>query len=86
MNELLNEQNLFCDQAQSGKKALEMVQSRCEMVRKEGAQMYKVIFLDYSMDEMDGPDVAIKISRIVEEAKLLRPIICCCTAYAEVTF
>ena len=40
------------------------------MVRKEAAQMYKVIFLDYSMDEMDGPDVAIKICQIVHEAKL----------------
>ena len=43
-----------------------MVQSRCDMVRKEAAQMYKIIFLDYSMDGMDGPDVAIKISQIVQ--------------------
>ena len=65
MNELLKEQNLNCDQVQSGRKALEMVQRRCEMAKGEAAQMYKIIFLDYSMDEMDGPDVAIKISQIV---------------------
>ena len=86
MNELLKEQNIDCDQAQSGQKAVELVQRRCELVVVEAANMYKIIFLDYSMDGMDGPDVAIKIRRLVQEANLCQPIICCCTAYSEVTF
>ena len=52
--------------------------------------MYKVILLDYSMPEMDGPQVAAEIRRIFQNSVLLDtesvPYICCCTAYSEATF
>ena len=52
--------------------------------------MYKVILLDYSMPEMDGPQVAIEIRRMFKESILLDqshvPYICCCTAYEDASF
>ena len=48
--------------------------------------MYKVIFLDFSMPEMDGPQVASELRSILDMAGIEVPYICCCTAYAEATF
>ena len=52
--------------------------------------MYEIILLDYSMPEMDGPQVATEIRRIFQSSILLNedkvPYICCCTAYAEASF
>jgi len=52
--------------------------------------MYKVILLDYSMPEMDGPQVATEIRRMLSNSILAGdaqvPFICCCTAYAEASF
>ena len=48
--------------------------------------MYKIIFLDYSMQGMDGPEVAIQIAHIVQNANLQLPTICCCTAYEGESF
>ena len=52
--------------------------------------MYEIILLDYSMPEMDGPQVATEIRRIFQSSILLNedkvPYICCCTAYAEALF
>ena len=67
-----------------------MIQSRIELVYRGQANMYSVIFVDYSMPEMDGPQVAIEIRKIFKESILLnqshQPYICCCTAYAEASF
>ena len=48
--------------------------------------MYKVIFIDYSMPEMDGPQVATEVRQILDMSGLEVPYICCCTAYAEASF
>ena len=52
--------------------------------------MYEIILLDYSMPEMDGPQVATEIRRIFQNSILLNedkvPYICCCKAYAEASF
>ena len=48
--------------------------------------MYRIIFLDYSMPEMDGPQVSLEIYRILGEAQISIPYICCCTAYTEASF
>ena len=81
MKDLLAKQKLFCNEAGSGEIALEMIHKRCELVKKEEAEMYKIIFLDYSMQGMNGPEVAIQIARIVQDANLEQPTICCCSAY-----
>ena len=49
--------------------------------------MYKVILLDYSMPDLDGPSVAKGIAELLEENPTLKkPLICCCTAYSEASF
>ena len=53
--------------------------------------MYKLILLDFSMPDIDGPEVARQARAIIQEhttsvTDLLSPIICCCTAYTEATF
>ena len=48
--------------------------------------MYKVIFLDYSMPEMDGPQVASELRQIFDMTGIEVPYICCCTAYGEASF
>ena len=52
----------------------------------ESTEMYKLIFLDYSMQGMDGPEVAQKIRQMLDEANIAQPFICCCTAYVEETY
>ena len=49
-------------------------------------QMYKIIILDFSMPEMDGPAVANEIRRRVGEKNIEIPYICCCTAYDDYSF
>lgn len=65
--------------------ALKLIQNRLELVYAGRANMYKVICLDYSMPEMDGPAVAKEIRRIFNSSIMIDakqvPYICCCTAY-----
>ena len=67
-----------------------MLQTRIENIYRGEAQMYQIILLDYSMPEMDGPQVATEIRKIFQNSILLGeervPYICCCTAYAEASF
>ena len=43
------------ESAISGTSALVKMQDRIELMREGKAQMYKIILLDYSMPELDGP-------------------------------
>ena len=45
--------------------------------------MYKLVLLDFSMPDMDGPEVAIKLRKLLNDVGLDAPTICCCTAYTE---
>ena len=69
------------DQAMSGVKALALINERISKVKAGEAEMYKLLMLDYSMPEMDGPQVATEIRKLLSEANITQPIICCCTAY-----
>ena len=52
--------------------------------------MYKLVLLDYSMPDLDGPQVTIEIKNLFKQSILVQenqiPNICCCTAYAEESF
>ena len=52
---LLAQEGLTVDVSQSGYEGIQYVQDRVIKVEKGEAQMYKVIFLDYSMPDLDGP-------------------------------
>jgi len=48
-----------CDLCQSGKESLEKVEDM--IYNKKGEQEYKIIFMDYSMPEMDGLETTARI-------------------------
>ena len=43
----------------NGKQAIKAIQDRIEQVYRNQAPMYSLVLLDYSMPEMDGPQVAL---------------------------
>lgn len=45
--------------------------------------MYKLILLDFSMPDMDGDVVCIKMKQLMQDAGLVMPYVCCFTAYSE---
>ena len=49
------------DSALNGNRALQTIKERLDLVKKGQAEMYKVILLDYSMPDIDGPQVAQRI-------------------------
>ena len=53
--------NINSDTALSGTKALDLIRARIEKVLLGQATMYRIILIDYSMPDMDGPQSAIAI-------------------------
>ena len=59
-----------------------MIAKRLQMVKEGKQEMYKLVMLDYSLEDgMDGPLVAIKIREMMKDYPGKRVYICCCTAY-----
>ena len=66
----------------NGWQAIDLVKERIiQAGTPGGVPMYKLIFCDYSMPEMDGVQVSRMIRKLLAQAKLSIPYICCCTAY-----
>ena len=57
----LNMRNMKSDTALSSFEALSLIRTRLAEVIQGRATMYKMILLDYSIDEMNGPQIAIAI-------------------------
>ena len=51
---MLEARNFYSDAALSGQEALKHIKAR----KEKNEAMYRLIFLDYSMPDMDGPEVA----------------------------
>ena len=66
----------------SGNEALEIMQARI----KESKPPFRLVILDYSMPEKDGPQTAMEIRDLCEANGLPVPFICCATAYSEASF
>ncbi len=62
---MFHQKSIDSDYAMKGTEALKRIQERLELVYKGEASMYKIILLDYSMPEMDGPQTAIEIRRLL---------------------
>lgn len=87
MSSMIRELNFSVDRADSGQKAADLAASRVEKCKDYGKPMYKVILLDYSLgDGFDGPDVAVAIRALIDEAGLPQPYICCCSAYTSESY
>ena len=64
--------------------AIELVQERLELVRKNQAPMYKVIILDLSMPVIDGPMTAVSVNKLLNASPSVKaPLICCYSAFTE---
>ena len=78
------------DHATSGSEAVMKVKERFELMQAGRAQIYKVILLDFSMPDLDGPHVSQEIRQLYYDKPMLSevgaPYICCCTAYREANF
>ena len=56
---LLDSFNVPYQLANNGKQAIDAIYHRLELIKTdENVQMFKLILLDYSMSDLDGPDVA----------------------------
>ena len=74
--------NFECDSCVNGEEAVKLIKGRC--LSKE--PMYKLILMDYSMPDCDGPTATKLIRKLVIERQNMagvQPIICCLTAYSE---
>ena len=82
---LLDELGFSCDIAMSGKAAVAFVESRLKLSQEQpNTSMYSLILMDYSMPDMDGPDVCQLIRTLVPPEN--QPLICCCSAYGGPNF
>ena len=75
--------------ANNGREALKIVKARAKLFVKQEAPMFKIILMDYSMPEMDGPTTVKNMKKLFERNAInvsQQPYICCCTAYDEITF
>jgi CheY-like chemotaxis protein len=82
---MLEEKNVLCDTAPGGTAAINLFKERLEKFKDGEARMYKLILLDFSMPDMNGPTVA-SIIRDLFDDSADEPFICCCTAYGDETF
>ena len=47
--------NFTSDKALCGYEAISLIEKRLELAKKGEVEFYKLIFLDYSMPDMNGP-------------------------------
>ena len=86
---MLKEKQVQSVSAYSGREALEIVKARIQLAAKAKAPMFKIVIMDYSMPEMNGPTAVKKMKKLFERSGFKRdqqPYICCCTAYDEATY
>ena len=55
MQAMLGQLGIPSDCAMNGEMAVKLITERISLCEKEEATMYKIVLLDYSMPDMDGP-------------------------------
>lgn len=48
--------------------------------------MYTIMFINFSMAEMDGPQTASRLTQLLDQAKLPIPYFCCCSDFEDECF
>ena len=81
---ILTNFDLNCDEAADGNIAIELAKRRIH----SNLPFYKLILMDYSMPECDGPTAAAAILKLLSEHRPLDPpvLIACVTAYTTESF
>ena len=84
LRSLLSLFDLESDCASDGNQAIQLVKNRLS----SETPMYKLILLDYSMPECDGPTATVEIRRLLggDHTAPIQPFICCVTAYTGESF
>ena len=68
---MLEEKKVQSVCTQTGKEAVEIVMQRIELFKQGKAPMFKIILIDYSMPEMDGPTAVKKIKELFERSAII---------------
>ena len=85
LQSLLLQFNIKSDFCFNGLEAIQQVKERHKS--KLTKPMYKLILMDFSMPECDGPAATKRIRKYLTKKKCdKQPMICCCTAYSETEF
>lgn len=74
------------DKATNGTDAIEQVRRRIELNQSAGIPMYRILFCDYSMPDLTGPEVTKIVLADLHKNNIRIPYICCCTAYSHQSF
>ena len=80
---VLTEFDVSSQKAVSGKDALRLIESRANSYQTDKIPMFALILLDFSMPDMDGPEVFIKFRQFLTDRGFEMPYVCCCSAYTE---
>ena len=80
---MLKLMNNDCNHALNGQDAIQKVKTRITDVEQNKTEMYRIIFLDYNMPDINGPEVAQEIRFLIEKASIPQPLIYCCSAYSH---
>ena len=88
---MLEGQQVSSVSAINGRLAVDIVKARIKLVENGKAPMFKIILMDYSMPEMDGPTAVVEMWKLFRSSRMISdgglvPFICCCTAYGEASF
>ena len=82
LQSLLLQFNIKSDFCVNGLEAIQLVKERQKS--RPAKPMYKLILMDFSMPECDGPAATNQIREYLTKKKSeTQPMICCCTAYSE---
>lgn len=82
MQNLLQGEGIESKALQSGVKALEHM---AELIYSR-KPIYKVLFIDFCMSGLDGPQTAIQVKELCEDAGRQVPFMVCISAYTEASF
>ena len=83
---MLSKAGYKSDSCMDGKKTLQMIEQRVSKLKENKTPMYKIVLLDYSMPDMDGPQVCQELRSILIKELIELPYICCVSAYTEASF
>ena len=77
---------MHSEKAISGSDAIRLIDDRIMEYLTMDTPMFKLILLDFSMPDMDGPEVYLKLTKTMKDSGLRIPYVACCTAYEEKIF
>ena len=82
LQSLLQIEGVESESQQTGIKAVEHL---AELIYSR-EPIYKVLLIDFCMPGLDGPQTAIQIKELCQDAGRCVPYMACCSAYTEPTF